>query len=226
MIPNDILWVRTVLGQSSLALLPNAPRGVADRLDVLGNRVQKPQQLLNGDSQGTYITNPSYSINTSGIGRPSSAPLVTKYPDQLNDTGGKFNMLDWGAARASRSKCPAFNGYCAGFTAVVLAILVSKNSQLPITTRVEQFKSGEAKTGHTYTVLDRDLASTENNPATWGNGCVAVDPWYGLQTDTDPVKEVSNLADAPFFVALGNWGNIQSMQTFTVGDRKLPVKLP
>lgn len=62
--------------------------------------------------------------------------------------------------------------------------------------------------------------------ATWGAGCVAVDPWYGLQTDTDPVKEIGVVADQTFFTALPTWGPMKSVRTFAVGQLTRVVKLP
>jgi hypothetical protein len=70
------------------------------------------------------------------------------------------------------------------------------------------------------------LRLTENSPATWGAACVVVDPWHALQTDTDPLKQVSDQADAPYLTALSTWGRIWLQRPFTVGERTIPGETP
>ncbi|WTW93962.1 hypothetical protein OG216_11455 [Streptomycetaceae bacterium NBC_01309] len=203
----------------------------------------------NRRAQGIFISNGWHAINATGIGRPvgtntgdlqtpmmcplpstafnltaltpiKMAPVKLLFGGNVPTTAQVDEMyLTWGAAKARQRP---FFAVCDGITCAVIAMLVATNSPLPHGTLVEWGSftvNGVIGSGHAFTVVNRAVPSNPANPATWGNNCIVVDPWYTLQTGSaTPAMYVNGAnADGAYVTWLTTGTNIALVAEFHTG---------
>ncbi|MCW2903003.1 MAG: hypothetical protein JWO67_5268 [Streptosporangiaceae bacterium] len=221
---------------------------IADRIarSPLSPRPPAQPPFDNAPEQGVFIANPSPTINVTKIGRPgpggsSIRPMIMPVDGNSLRTSPSDKQvkslalgldkqapsrdqvikayLGWGAGRGERAP---FYGYCDGFACVTIAILAARNSPLPRGCPVEWYgmlEGGRTATGHAITVVNRDPAGDPAQLATWGNGCLVVDPWYALQAGGHVARYVNGSnADAGYVAWLTAPGNsLRHMCAFDAG---------
>jgi hypothetical protein len=180
----DALITGSVLGKPGSVFIDNA-------WDVLLAKVPEQRRKTRANWKM-----PGFQLTPSGL--PDSC---TYLPGTMDRAG----YVRDGVAKFTKNK--TFYGVCNDFTWVVTSVLVTKrftgtvyNKQpplLPAGTRVEVYgivPNQDAK--HLFTVVNRSRGSDENNFTTWGQNCFVVDQWYALQTETSPVK---TLTQGPYY---------------------------
>ena len=139
--------------------------------------------------------------------------------------------LDWGSTRAREHP---FVGVCESFNCVVIAMLMANKSPLPAGEVIEYIGIKHGAVGHAICVIRRANAmqavgaKVDAAIDTWGDGCIIVDQWYGLQAVCTPVFHVSGAQANAAYV---NWVKGGSpvftvCGRFTVGTPKRPEIKP
>ncbi|GAA1271432.1 hypothetical protein GCM10009665_69550 [Kitasatospora nipponensis] len=209
----------------------------------LGPRPGFGNPFSNLKAQGVFIENPWGPVNVTQIGKPTGtgtsemrspmAPDASIFgvisPKQnfalglggnaLTPAEADRTFLEWGRDRA---QIVPFHAVCDGFACATIAILVATNSPLLPGTSVEWFgfvQSGVRGRGHAFAVVDRPAASNPADPTSWGNTCLVVDQWYGLQAGCAPAFALNGPTGNAAFLALLTAGGtaVKRVAGFTTG---------